>query len=340
MSHGLLSVPRTRWASKRSRKQRTSQCRRFRLYSTTNAESARRRVDECLRSPQRRTTWPPRNRALPGERRGNIRFLKVTKHGHVLNDSHRVFIADYIEGLAQGCKEADFHLQVSEHRVTDLGRFTRPVGGVVGERVRGARHRARRRRPGAAGARLFPRRGHRRLLRLPEAGLRGHGQRRSPAPGGRALSAARTHGHRLHKGDDGIGTWPCAKTLSWLRSSATGSRRGRTRFLRPTVHTTVPTAMCSRTFKAEDGCLRPCSPETTSPGDGCVKALREHGVRVPEDVSVIGFDDLPSSSVVDPPLTTVRVHKQQIGRTGRFLLSHRIDEPGAATVKVRSAGNW
>jgi len=47
---------------------------------------------------------------------------------------------------------------------------------------------------------------------------------------------------------------------------------------------------------------------------GAIKALREHGVRIPEDISIVGFDDMPFCTVIDPPLTTVRVYKQDIGR--------------------------
>ena len=47
---------------------------------------------------------------------------------------------------------------------------------------------------------------------------------------------------------------------------------------------------------------------------GAVKALSDHGIRVPEDISIIGFDDLPFSSISAPPLTTLRVPKQEMGR--------------------------
>lgn len=39
---------------------------------------------------------------------------------------------------------------------------------------------------------------------------------------------------------------------------------------------------------------------------GAIRALREHKLRVPDDVSVIGFDDTPESAYFDPPLTTIR----------------------------------
>ncbi|WP_018348285.1 LacI family DNA-binding transcriptional regulator [Longispora albida] len=48
---------------------------------------------------------------------------------------------------------------------------------------------------------------------------------------------------------------------------------------------------------------------------GALAALREAGKRVPEDVSVIGFDDTPFSEDLNPPLTTVHLPHQELGRT-------------------------
>ncbi len=47
---------------------------------------------------------------------------------------------------------------------------------------------------------------------------------------------------------------------------------------------------------------------------GAMKAMADFGIHIPEDVSVIGFDDLSFSSVSFPPLTTLRVPKQEMGR--------------------------
>jgi LacI family transcriptional regulator len=58
---------------------------------------------------------------------------------------------------------------------------------------------------------------------------------------------------------------------------------------------------------------------------GCMKALRDKGLRVPEDVSVIGFDDLPSSSITVPPLTTMKVSTHQIGERALERLSDKIN---------------
>ncbi|GCE22933.1 LacI family DNA-binding transcriptional regulator [Dictyobacter kobayashii] len=47
---------------------------------------------------------------------------------------------------------------------------------------------------------------------------------------------------------------------------------------------------------------------------GILRALKEHHIRVPEDVSVIGFDDIDRSQHSDPPLTTISQDKQAIGQ--------------------------
>jgi DNA-binding LacI/PurR family transcriptional regulator len=47
---------------------------------------------------------------------------------------------------------------------------------------------------------------------------------------------------------------------------------------------------------------------------GVLKALHENGYRVPEDVSVVGFDDLGFSAFLTPPLTTVSAPTEAVGR--------------------------
>ena len=47
---------------------------------------------------------------------------------------------------------------------------------------------------------------------------------------------------------------------------------------------------------------------------GVLRALHEHGRRVPEDVSVVGFDDIPDAGSFTPPLTTVRQDWTEVGR--------------------------
>lgn len=53
---------------------------------------------------------------------------------------------------------------------------------------------------------------------------------------------------------------------------------------------------------------------------GVIRAIQDAGLRVPEDVSVIGFDDIPESAYFGPPLTTVRLDYHDLGRRALELL--------------------
>jgi GntR family transcriptional regulator of arabinose operon len=59
---------------------------------------------------------------------------------------------------------------------------------------------------------------------------------------------------------------------------------------------------------------------------GIIRALREAGVRVPEDVSVTGYDGTPGFDYFHPRLTTIRVPLSDIGRAGIELLIRKIQE--------------
>ncbi len=58
---------------------------------------------------------------------------------------------------------------------------------------------------------------------------------------------------------------------------------------------------------------------------GAMAACREQGIRVPDDVSIVGFDDLASSRYLTPPLTTVRQPMREIGARAVHLLLALID---------------
>ena len=60
---------------------------------------------------------------------------------------------------------------------------------------------------------------------------------------------------------------------------------------------------------------------------GLMRALAERGLRVPDDVSIVGFDDVPEAGFYVPPLTTVR---QDFGEVGRRALSTLIDRMSGA----------
>jgi len=63
---------------------------------------------------------------------------------------------------------------------------------------------------------------------------------------------------------------------------------------------------------------------------GALSALAAAGVRVPEEISVAGFDDIPIARYVTPPLTTLRVDVAELGRRALGLLLEAIRQPSSA----------
>lgn len=68
---------------------------------------------------------------------------------------------------------------------------------------------------------------------------------------------------------------------------------------------------------------------------GAIRALREAGQRVPGDVSVIGFDDIPLASYFDPPLTTLRQPMKESGARAARLLVATIHDPDRAPAQIQ-----
>ncbi len=65
---------------------------------------------------------------------------------------------------------------------------------------------------------------------------------------------------------------------------------------------------------------------------GAIKVIRDAGMRVPEDIAVVGFDDIPLASMVEPPLTTVRQPIEQLGSMAVKLLIGLMENPEGNTV--------
>jgi LacI family transcriptional regulator len=59
---------------------------------------------------------------------------------------------------------------------------------------------------------------------------------------------------------------------------------------------------------------------------GAMLAIREAGLRIPEDMALVGIDDIPVSRLLDPPLTTVSQQQENIGRQAAEMIFDRINE--------------
>lgn len=67
---------------------------------------------------------------------------------------------------------------------------------------------------------------------------------------------------------------------------------------------------------------------------GCYDILRERGLACPDDVSVVGFNDMPFIDKLRPPLTTVRIPHYQIGTEAARLLLESIEHPAAPAKSI------
>jgi DNA-binding LacI/PurR family transcriptional regulator len=63
---------------------------------------------------------------------------------------------------------------------------------------------------------------------------------------------------------------------------------------------------------------------------GCLARLREHGIRVPEEMSVAGFDDISAARYVNPPMTTIHVPMWDLGAAGMRHILKLINEETVA----------
>jgi DNA-binding LacI/PurR family transcriptional regulator len=256
---------------------------------------------------------------------GVIRFLKIARHGHILNRNHNVFISDYIEGLEKEASEYGYVLEIRNYEgfhpdliLKELEEST-PVGVVVlatelneediplFEAVKIPIIFIDTSHPyspfdfidmdneGAVFSIIsaFKSRGHKKI--------------------GLVKSSIESRNFRLRENSfyDALQYYGLEINKNWeysVDSTFEQSYVDMKELLKKERE--LPTAFF---------CV--CDIITL----GCMKALKEKGIIIPEDISLIGFDDLPSSSLSDPPLTSIKVSKKRIGRRAFQLLKRRLE---------------
>ena len=67
---------------------------------------------------------------------------------------------------------------------------------------------------------------------------------------------------------------------------------------------------------------------------GAMKAFKELGLNIPQDVSVIGFDNMPICEIFEPPLTTIDVPKKDFGLIAVRRLLYRMNDKNCSAVKI------
>jgi LacI family transcriptional regulator len=271
--------------------------------------------------------------------RGTVQLLKIIRHGHTLNQDHNVFIADYIDGITHKAK--DMHLRVefaSAPAATDISELTLQMDqqDVAGYLILGTELSPQDITSLAAVPRpvVFLDTYH---DFLPFDFVDMNNMDSVFQVVSRLVSA----GHRTI----GMVTSPVNVVNFWTREQAfrrSLARLGRAveeRFMFP-VDSTYQGAFEDFAALLASGRELPealfCCNDIVCLG--VVRALREAGLRVPDDISLVGFDNLPAAAHSDPPLTTIRVSNHEIGSAALLLLKERIENPEKPPTKVMIGG--
>ncbi len=104
-----------------------------------------------------------------------------------------------------------------------------------------------------------------------------------------------------------------------------------------TVHPTPDGAYQSILAMLEEGVKFPSAlvANNDSIALGAMKAFKEFKIRIPEDISIVGFDSIPFSTISDPPLTTMEVSCADMGIWAVRILCDRIQYPFSSITKMQ-----
>ena len=68
---------------------------------------------------------------------------------------------------------------------------------------------------------------------------------------------------------------------------------------------------------------------------GALDAIRERGLNIPDDISIVGFDDMPWANLLQPPLTAIAQPTYELGKQAAELLLARLQNPDKPVARVQ-----
>lgn len=251
-----------------------------------------------------------KNSAEPGE---TLRFLKIAKHGHTVNRDHSVFISDYIDGMSAEATRRNYTLEVVSFEGQPISTVAEslagaPVSGVIALGTELTE----------ADIRLIQ------SLGLPTVFIdtfydvvdANFVDMNNEDAVYKVLSRFEKQGF---------------KRIGFVAShvETTNFRLRRDAFFKNMARLDLPVNeadilsvestydgayLDTRTLLSAGLDLAECYFCTNDIiAYGFIRALKEHGISIPDDVSIIGFDNLPQSTTMEPGLTTIDVSKRKIG---------------------------
>lgn len=273
-----------------------------------------------------RLNYVPRN--LKGGNEGGgetLRFLKISKHGHTVNRDHSVFISDYIDGMSAEATRRNYTLEVVSFEGQSISSVAEslagaPISGVI-----------------ALGTELseddimliqsvgFPTVFIDTFYDVVDANFVDMNNEDAVY---KVLSRFRSHGfERIGFVASHVGTtnFRLRQEAFFKNMARLGLKVRESDVL--SIESTHEGAYDDTRALMEGGLdLADCYFCTNDIiAYGFIKALKEFGIRVPDDVSIIGFDNLPQSATSDPSLTTIDVSKRKIGYLSVTILDDLIN---------------
>jgi LacI family transcriptional regulator len=270
----------------------------------------------------------PENQSWSFNKSISIRFLKIAKHGHIVNERHNAFITEYMEGIEAGVKKRKFTFEVSFFNRVPIEEIIAAqkdanIDGFIVLGTELASHElayfAELPKPIVFIDTYFP-------LSVYDC-----------IDIDNVDGSFKAVQHFYASGHRNIGLVKSNYETRNFKMRESGFREAMEYFSLPiqencifsvdpifdqsiidmkkhlNSHKNLPTALfCMNDIIAY----------------GCMKALKDCGYSIPGDISIIGFDDLPANNLWDPPLTTVRVSNYQIGYRALEKLAERIIYPG------------
>ena len=271
--------------------------------------------------------------------RGAIRFLKIVKHGKILNRDHEVFISKYIDALEQEARQHGYNLEINTFNTSDIHETIAHIkdADIAGLIVLGTELEHRDLEP-------F---GH---IELPISFIdtRFKFKKFDFVDMDNIQAVSQIVQHFIEQGHQEIGFIGSSNHARNFELRHVGFQEALRYFKIP--YANAYTFFVSSTFDGayhdmlhilKKGAKLPTALFCVNDliAYGCIKAFQEMGVKVPDEVSIIGFDDLPMSAMMNPPLTTMKVSQREIGQMAIQLLLGRIHgEFKAPTIKISIGG--
>ncbi|WP_246710273.1 LacI family DNA-binding transcriptional regulator [Martelella soudanensis] len=286
------------------------------------SEATRLRVLEAV---SRLNYVPRKSKGRTAGTSETLRFLKIAKHGQTVNRDHSHFISDYIDGMSQEALRSGYTLEVVSYEGLPMRTIAESLTGasvrgivVLGTELSEADIRMIQ---GVGLPSVFIDTFHEvveaNFVNMNNADAVYKVLQRFRANGFERIGFIGSHTattnfelrrNAFHSNMERLGLVVDPAYILSVESTFQAAYEQTLAYLA----TGAPTAECY--FCTNDIIAY-----------GFAKALRENSIRIPEDVSIIGFDNLPMSATADPPLTTIDVSKRKIGYQAIAVLSDLIN---------------